>query len=521
MPKLNFVFVLLMALFISCKKGKTDDESLLNIIPGSEASLVSLNESDYRPVYHFTPPLKWMNDPNGLVYYKGKYHLFYQYNPNSSVWGPMHWGHASSSDLFNWQDHPIALAPDNSGTIFSGSAVVDVNNTAGFKTGIEDPLIAIYTLAGAQQHQAIAYSNDGGFLWTKYPFNPVLPNPGVPDFRDPKVFWHTGSQKWVMALAAGNKISLYSSANLKSWAFESNFGETVGAHGGVWECPDLFELPVEGTNTSKWVLLVSINPGGPNGGSGTQYFVGSFDGTSFVSDTNQSSWLDYGTDNYAGVTYNNIPSADGRRVFIGWMSNWSYADKVPTASWRSTMTVPRGLSLAKNGEAYVLKSTPVLELESYKTDTPDTSILAPSKSIQLLNNAIVKSGTYEINFSADMGSTDNLLLSLGNSLEKISIRIDKVNGRIIIDRGMSGLIVNSHFGQQIMCSFIPKTDRKTKFQILVDKTSLELFIDDGEKVLTTLFFPLYQYNFLKLAGDGNSAVLSDFKMKKINKSLMR
>ena len=513
---------LLVLLLASCKKDEGNGNSLVNIIPDTTSALVQLKEQDYRPAYHFTPPLHWMNDPNGLVYYKGKYHLFYQYNPNSSVWGPMHWGHATSTNLFNWQSLPVALAPDNAGTIFSGSAVVDVDNTAGFKTGSEDPLVAIYTLAGAQQHQSIAYSLDGGFSWTKYAANPVLPNPSAPDFRDPKVFWHDGRQKWIMALAAGNKISFYSSANLKSWAFESNFGESSGAHGGVWECPDLFELPVEGTNTSKWVLLVSINPGGYNGGSATQYFVGSFDGKTFTSESNETLWLDYGTDNYAGVTYNNIPSADGRRIFIGWMSNWNYAQNVPTTAWRSTMTVPRELSLKVNGNSYILKSKPVAELADYKSGTADTSVLAATQSVQLIDNSIIKTGSYEINFSADMRLANQAQLTIGNNYEKLFITINKDTRLITIDRSFSGKVsFNEHFKQKIVCPFVPKADALTEVQILIDKTSAELFVDGGEKVITALFFPAYQYNTLKLQNNGSTEAISKFNLKGINKSIYR
>lgn len=512
MIKVCSFFLLFITLFVSCEKKSDGGGSLVNII----------KESDYRPVYHFTPPRNWMNDPNGLVYYKGKYHLFYQYNPNGNVWGPMHWGHATSTDLFDWQDQTVALAPDNAGTIFSGSAVVDVANTSGFKSGSEDPMVAIYTLAGNQQHQAIAYSNDGGMKWNKYASNPVIPNPGVPDFRDPKVFWYAPEQQWMMALAEGQKIGFYSSADLKTWTFKSNFGEGVGAHGGVWECPDLFQLPVDGTGTSKWVLLVSINPGGPNGGSGTQYFVGDFDGTTFTTETNEVLWLDYGTDNYAGITYNNIPSADGRRIFIGWMSNWTYAQQVPTTSWRSTMTVPRELSLARSGQSYILKSQPVAELEKYKSGTLDTSIQAPTGSIHLMDNRIIKTGSYEINFSADLGSTTNLLLTLGNASEQLTISVEKTKSQIVVDRSESGQVdFNNHFRHKILCPFVPKASGLNKFKILVDKTSVELFVNDGERVVTALFFPTSQYTMIKLEGDSASPVISNFSLNEISKSLSR
>ncbi|RKR80140.1 levanase [Mucilaginibacter gracilis] len=522
MNKLSlFCIAMAMSCCFACKKSGTDGgTSIINTIKDSTASLVTMKEADYRPLYHFTPSLHWMNDPNGLVYYKGTYHLFYQYNPNASVWGTMNWGHATSTDLFNWKDQPVALAPDNSGTIFSGSAVADAANTAGFKTGTEDPLIAVYTLNGSQQQQSIAYSNDGGTSWTKYANNPVLPNAGVPDFRDPKVFWYAAGQKWIMILAVGNKVQIYSSVNLKSWSLLSEFGANLGAHGGVWECPDLFQLPVDGTATTKWVMLVSVNPGGPNGGSATQYFTGNFDGTTFTSDSNTVNWMDYGTDNYATVTYNNIPAADGRRLAIGWMSNWNYAQQVPTTTWRSTMTVPRALSLVSTTAGAVLRSQPVLELSNYKNSTPDTTAQGANTAIKMLNSKLIGSGSYEIDFTADLNSTNTLTLSIGNIVEKIALTYNKASGLLSVDRSKSGHIdFNTQFQQQITCPYIPKTGLPTDFQVLVDKTSIEIFVDHGEKVITTIYFPNYQYTDLKLQGDGNASVISNFKVKGINKSL--
>ncbi len=515
---LHFLVIALMAVF-SCQKDDGSDNIL--VINKDTSVLVKLNETDYRPIFHFTPPFHWMNDPNGLVFYKGKYHLFYQFNPNASVWGPMNWGHSTSTDLFNWQDMSIALTPDNLGAIFSGSAVIDVNNTAGFKTGIEDPMVAIFTHAGTQQSQSIACSNDGGMTFNKYAFNPVLPNPGIPDFRDPKVFWYSPQQKWVMVLAAGDKVSIYSSLDLKSWVFESNFGANVGAHAGVWECPDLFELPVEGTNTTKWVMLVSCN-GGPNGGTATQYFIGDFDGKNYTIQTQPISWIDYGTDNYAGVTYNNIPSADGRRIFIGWMSNWSYAQQVPTTTWRSTMTMPRLITLVTNGQNYVLNFKPVDEYKTYQADTQDTAVQADVKSIHLTDNDIIKTGSYELNFIADMSKSNSITLTLGNSSEKLIITLDKNAGNVVIDRSQSGQVnFNNQFSQKIYCPFVPKTDQLTYFQLFVDKTSVELFLNHGEKVMTALFFPRYQYNYLKLLNNTDLQAISNFKLKGIKKSIQR
>lgn len=521
MPKLTLLLIFISLGLASCKKnGESTDPNIL-VITTDSVKNVLLSESDYRPIYHFTPPTNWMNDPNGLVYYKGQYHLFYQYNPNGNVWGPMNWGHATSTDLCNWQDLPIALRPDNLGTIFSGSAVIDVNNTAGFKSGAEDPMIAIFTHNGQQQYQSIAYSNDKGMSWTKYNSNPVLANSGFSDFRDPKVFWYSPGQKWIMVLAAGNKVNLYASSDLKSWTFLSDFGADVGAHSGVWECPDLFELPVEGTNSRKWVLLVSCN-GGPNGGTATQYFIGNFDGTSYTTESNNISWIDYGTDNYAGVTYNNIPASDGRRIMIGWMSNWSYADKVPTTKWRSTMTVPRVLSLTNNGQGVSLKTLPVDEFKNYETNPADTLIQSPVNAIQLSDNKAIKTGSYEINFTVDFNKSNNFILTLGDSKEKLIVNLDKVAGQVSIDRSSSGQVdFNGQFRQKISCPFVPKTNLITDIQILIDKTSIELFLDHGDKVMTALFFPVYQYNQLKVQGSNNVPQISNFSLKKITKSLLR
>ncbi len=521
MIRSTITVTLAIMLLAACSKSNGNNNNILVVISDTN-TLVPLTEADYRPLYHYTPYHNWMNDPNGLVFYKGIYHLFYQYNPNGNVWGPMNWGHATSTDLFNWQDQSIALVPDNLGTIFSGSAVVDTNNTAGFKTGTENPFVAIFTQNGTQQVQSIGYSNDGGASWNKFTANPVLPNPGLTDYRDPKVFWYAPIQQWLMVMAAGDRVKIYASTNLKTWVFKSDFGVGIGAHGGVWECPDLFPLPVDGTGTTKWVLLVSLN-GGPNGGTATQYFVGDFDGKNFTTTTTtNASWIDYGTDNYAGVTYNNIPSSDSRRLFIGWMSNWNYAQTVPTTTWRSTMTVPRVLSLTNAGTDYLLKSAPITEIANYKTATPDTSVTSTVGAVQIKNNAIIKSGSYELDFTADLTASSTLAVALGNSLEKLYINYDKTSGNIIIDRSGSGKVdFNSQLKQKIYCPFIPKVGSLTDFQVLVDKTSLELFVNHGEKVMTVLFFPNYQYNALALTGDANANFISNFKLKGINKSIMR
>ena len=299
------------------------------------------NESLYRPLFHFTPKQGWMNDPNGMIYLNGQYHLFFQHYPDSTVWGPMHWGHATSSDLVQWKEQPIALYPDSIGMIFSGSAVLDKNNTSGLGRGGIAPLVAIFTqhfMPGEKagrtdfQNQSIAYSLDEGKTWTKYAGNPVLKTPNLKDFRDPKVIWHAPTQKWIMSLAVADHVEFYSAPDLINWTKESEIGKNLFAHGGVWECPDLLHFNLNGKTI--WVLLVSMNPGGPNGGSATQYIVGDFDGHVFKPFSADIKWMDYGPDNYAGVTWSNTP---GRSVFMGWMSNWLYAAKLPTAPWRGAM----------------------------------------------------------------------------------------------------------------------------------------------------------------------------------------
>src|SRR5574344_616732 len=305
-------------------------------------SFDTANREAFRPSFHFTPQYGWMNDPNGLVYKDGTYHLYYQYNPYASVWGNMHWGHATSTDLVHWTHQPIAIYPDALGAAFSGSAVVDSRNDAGFG---KNSIIAFYASAGDRQTISMAYSDDNGMTFKKYSGNPVVAS-NVPDFRDPKVFYHQASSKWIMIVAAGQEMQFYTSSNLKDWTYESSFGKGEGCHDGVWECPDMMELPIEGTNVKKWVLICNINPGGPFGGSATQYFVGSFDGKNFVNDSpSLTKWMDYGKDHYATVAWNGAPQ--GRHIVLAWMSNWQYAPVVPTKQYRSGNSVPRELSLFK------------------------------------------------------------------------------------------------------------------------------------------------------------------------------
>lgn len=409
----------------------------------------------HRPQFHFSPPEKWMNDPNGLVFYEGEYHLFYQYYPDSTVWGPMHWGHAVSNDLVHWKHLPVALFPDSLGYIFSGSAVIDWKNTSGLQTGKYPPMIAIFTqhsevrLKNGRndfQNQSIAFSNDKGRTFVKYNQNPIISNTGEKDFRDPKVVWNESSQKWIMVLAVGQKVKFFSSSNLIKWEYLSEFGTDVGAHGGIWECPDLFPLKVD--DMVKWILLVNVNPGAPNGGSGTQYFIGNFDGSKFINDNPKETtlWLDYGPDNYAGVTWTDIPEDDGRRILIGWMSNWDYAQTMPTVKWRNAMTIPRNLKLRDTKCGLRLCSNPVKELKKIRK-TKQNFALNPDSIIKItgLNEIILKVNMAE-------SSAEEFGFVFSNRLnEKLIIGFKIQLNQFYIDRTKSGKtnfssnFTNNHF----------------------------------------------------------------------------
>ena len=456
-------------------------------------SIVKYDEA-WRPQFHFSPKGNWMNDPNGMVYWDGEYHLFYQYYPDGNVWGPMHWGHAVSTDMIYWEHLPIALYPDSLGYIFSGSAVIDHKNTSGLGSEDQPAMVAIYSYhdmeaeqAGAieYQTQGIAYSVDRGRTWVKYDQNPVLPNPGIKDFRDPKVFWHDESQQWIMALAVLDKISFYGSPNLLNWDLLSSFNPPWASYGGVWECPDLFSLQSPDGET-HWVLLVSINPGGPLRGSATQYFIGTFDGKNFSTTQEGIAWLDHGPDNYAGVTWSNIPVSDGRRLFIGWMSNWLYGQTVPTTQWRSAMTVPRELSLYHKGQDFQVASIPVKELERLRSNQESiTSFPHPLQSdAQEIILEELKDADFSIQLSNDQGEVF-LFSRTGDVLE--------------IDRTRSGVIdFSTDFPAKHRVSVAHTPLNQVR--LFIDRASIEIFLNNGEQVLTYLVFPNSYYNSLAVDG---------------------
>lgn len=510
---------------------------------GEEAAALATTEADtyrrptsgpddrWRPAYHFTPPEQWMNDPNGMVFFDGEYHLFYQHYPDSNVWGPMHWGHAISTDLIDWKHLPIALYPDSLGYIFSGSAVIDWKNTTGFGTEENPPMIAIFTHHDAEgadagrndiQYQSIAYSTDRGRNWTKYAGNPVIPNPvpNIRDFRDPKVIWDEDSEQWVMIFAAQDRARFYGSPDLKSWTYLSEWGQDVGAHGGVWECPDLFPMEMDGTGEKKWVLIQSLNPGGPNGGSGTQYFVGDFDGRSFTLDpafaddvqNGDAVWIDHGRDNYAGVTWSDIPKEDGRRIFLGWMSNWQYANVVPTTTWRSAMTLPRSLTLRQTAEGPRLFSKPVRELEALRGTARQVSGVGFKDRFTLLEAGTDFSpAVSELELVLDLAKTtaEEVAVRLANDEDEVLlVGYDRTRNAYFTDRRAAGL---TDFDADFATGrhYAPRRDatNELRLHIFLDRASVEVFADDGRTVLTDIFFVTEPLNQVEVIATGGNARL--------------
>jgi fructan beta-fructosidase len=494
---------------------------LIFLLLGGSATAQKSHHQDYkepyRPQIHFSPKEKWMNDPNGMVYSKGVYHLFFQYFPDSTVWGPMHWGHATSRDLVHWQQQPIALYPDSLGYIFSGSAVIDKDNTSGFgKNGIA-PMVAIFTHHDPKgekegrndfQNQSVAYSLDEGKTWTKYAGNPVLKNPGIKDFRDPKVRWFEKDKKWIMTLAALDRIDFYSSKDLKTWKKESEFGKDLGGHGGVWECPDLF--PMEYKGKTVWILIVNINPGGPNGGSATQYFNGNFDGKKFTTKQKDTRWLDYGPDEYAGITWSNTGN---RKIFLGWMSNWQYATLVPTQAWRSAMTVPRDLYLDKIGEQYLVISKPVKELDQLNETSVNLNNIDATK-FDLSAKTGKLSGPAQLKISSDKTSNFSILLS-NNKNEKVVLGYDQSANQYYIDRTESGKVdFEKGFAARHTAPRF-STSPKMNLTLIIDDASVELFADDGLSVMTSIFFPNEPYSNISIQSPDH------FKIKKLEYHRMK
>lgn len=473
------------------------------------------NKEMFRPVYHHTPAYGWMNDPNGMFYKDGVYHLYFQYNPYGSVWGNMHWGHSTSTDLMHWNFEGCAIVPDAWGAIFSGSCVVDHNNTAGFGKGA---VVAFYTSAkatpwGDVQSQSMAYSLDNGKTFTKYEGNPILTS-SEKDFRDPKVFWYAPGKHWVMMLAVGQHMEIYSSVNLKEWKKESEFGAMQGAHGGVWECPDLVEIPVEGTREKKWVLICNLNPGGPFGGSAAQYFVGSFDGKKFVNESpTQTKWMDWGKDNYATVTWNNAP--DGRCIALGWMSNWQYANNVPTRQYRSANTLARDLTLYREGQELYLKSTPSVEVKKARGKKVSIPSFRVSEKHEMVNLFEEKQGAYEVEIVIQNAGASKIAFCLLNDKgEKVSMYYDLNRKQFVMDRSESGTV---DFSKDFPAVTVApaNVDKELTLRLFVDRSSIEAFGEDGKFVMTNLVFPSQPYVKMCFEADKNGYAVKTLNVYKL------
>lgn len=476
------------------------------------------NREKYRPAFHHTPLYGWMNDPNGMFYKDGKWHLYYQYNPYGSKWQNMTWGHSSSTDLINWEHLPIAIRPNGLGSVFSGSCAIDTENSAGYGN---DAVIAMYTSAGTSQMQSLAASHDDGTTFEIFNANPVLTLES--EARDPNMFWNPETKQWtlVLAHALDKEMLFFTSPDMKNWTLTGNFGKGLGAQDGVWECPDLFQLPVDGSDKSKWVLICNINPGGPFGGSGIQYFVGDFDGKTFTSDTDASGnvptkWLDYGKDNYALVSWSDAP--DNRRTAIGWMSNWQYAADVPTKQFRSANTLPReiGLFTAPDGEIYAY-SAPSPELEKLRgaiIKQVGKFSIGEKPTVYSLPSA--NDGICEILLDIDAPKSSEVNILLSNKAgEHVTMTYDVKNHTCSFDRTQSGITDFSESFPAVTVAPTHETVGKVSLRIFVDRSSIELFGNNGQFVMTNLVFPTEPYSSISLNTDGGNAKIENFKIYSI------
>jgi len=527
MKKIIIINCLGLLLFASCSK-----KAAVNPIIKPNGGDTTVAAVSYRPLFHYTPTTNWINDPNGLVYYNGSYHLFSQYNPQGYVWGNMSWDQALSNDFFSWQETGVAIPEVITSTetslIFSGSAVVDNSNTSGFATQAgQVPLVAIYTAnnsaangSAISQTQCISYSLDQGQTWTAYTKNPVL-DIGSTQFRDPKVFWYAPNQTWVMVVSKPDvdSIRIYNSPDLKNWTFKSDFG-AIGNTNQVWECPDLYQLTVEGTSTQKWVLSVS-GGGVENGFGGMQYFIGSFDGSKFTADAdNYPLYVDYGKDYYAGVTFNNIPTSDGRTVMVGWANNWSYAGSIPTAGYRGQYAVPRSLSLRKvnNSDGYHLLQSPAAEISQHETTIYSNSAISLSNTMQLS----AASGTsLDIQFTLSLANAATAGINvLQSGSEQTTITLNKALSEVLLDRTNSG---NSSFSNAFASIESAKMNNvdftNLTCRILVDQSIVEVFINNGEYTITDLVFPTQAKGGISLFSTGGTANFTNITVKKVNKTL--
>ena len=472
------------------------------------------NREKFRPAYHHTPLYGWMNDPNGMFYKDGIWHLYYQWNPFGSKWQNLAWGHSSSEDLVNWTHHPAAIEPNGLGMVFSGSSAIDSTGSAGFGKGA---VVAMYTSADVSQIQSLASSIDGGETFTVYPGNPVLTLDS--EARDPNMFWDKDKNRWVLVLAHAleHEMLIFTSPDMKEWTLESSFGTGLGAQDGVWECPDLFELSVDGLDKTKWVLLCNLNPGGPFGGSATQYFTGDFDGRKFTADTDAegnvpTKWLDYGKDHYATVSFSDAP--DGRRTVIGWMSNWQYAPEVPTTQFRSANTLPREIGLFTDSKG---------EIHASSTPSPEVDALRDKLVKSVGRTNIGKKGrTYElpelceIDFEIDPLKGRSIDIVFSNAAgEEVTMIYDPAESTLSFDRRRSGITDFSQDFAAVTTAPTFNDGGRLALRIFIDRSSIEVFESHGRFAMTNLVFPNSPYNRLSINSDGGNARISDLKIYSI------
>lgn len=472
-------------------------------------SFDTTNKEKYRPLFHHTPEYGWMNDPNGMFYKDGVWHLYYQWNPFGSKWQNMTWGHSTSTDLVNWEYHPAAILPNGLGTVFSGSSAVDTENSAGFG---KDAVLAMYTSAGDSQTQSLAVSHDNGETFEIYAGNPVIALDS--ESRDPNMFWNPETKLWTLVLAHAleHEMLIFTSPDMKEWTLQSSFGKGLGAQDGVWECPDMMELTVDGTGEKKWVLICNLNPGGPFGGSGIQYFVGDFDGKKFIADTDANGnvitkWLDFGKDNYALVSWSDAPGEN--RPVIGWMSNWQYAADVPTTQFRSANTLPADMTLFKGTDGqYYASIYPVKEIDAIRGNLAVNVKKAPvSKIANKYTLPTANKGVCEIQLTIDPKKSQSVEMTLSNAKgEEVKMIYNVAESTLSFDRVKSGITDFSKDFPAVTTAPTFGVNSSLTLRIFVDTSSIEIFGNDGRFAMTNLVFPTEPYTTFAISAQGSAEI---------------